>query len=160
LVEIATKLGLNPAIIDKPHNNATFVNRYLMENKLVEAIKTSDIILLPYTNPQQDPSGNLAYAIKLGSAVVATRFRGAKDLFTDKRGRPNGSGVMVDFRNSGETAKGLRKAFENHRGLERKSYVKGVTMGWSVVGRELVNLLRDVVEEQSGVESPGISFIQ
>jgi glycosyltransferase involved in cell wall biosynthesis len=165
LVELATKLGLNPAIVDKPQildkpeSHVIFVNRYLMENELVEAIKASDVILLPYINPQQDSSGNLAYAIGLGSAVVATKFRGARDLFTDKQGRPDGSGVMVDFMDSDGIASGLRNAFENHRGLERKSYVKGVTMGWSVVGRELVNVLRDVVEEQSGIESATISFL-
>ena len=166
LLELAMRLGLNPSTVDrpipldKPDSNVIFVNRYLMENELVETIKASDLILLPYINPQQDSSGNLAYAIGLGSAVVATKFRGAKDLFTDKRGRPDGSGVMVDFKNSAEIAKGLRNAFENHRGLERKSYVKGVTMGWSVVGRELVNVLRDVVEERSGIESPEISFVR
>lgn len=165
LIDLAARLGLNPAIIekpqplDKPESNAIFLNRYLMENELVETIKASDVILLPYINPQQDSSGNLAYAIGLGSAVVATKFRGARDLFTDKRGRSDGSGVMVDFRKSEEIARGLRNAFENQRELERKSYVKGVTMGWSVVGRELVNILRDVVEEKSGPESARISFV-
>lgn len=165
LIDLAARLGLNPATIekpqplDKPESNAIFLNRYLMENELVETIKASDVILLPYINPQQDSSGNLAYAIGLGSAVVATKFRGARDLFTDKRGRPDGSGVMVDFMKSEEIARGLRNAFENQRELERKSYVKGVTMGWSVVGRELVNILRDVVEEKSGTESARISFV-
>jgi len=101
-----------------------------------------------------------AAVIGLGTAVVATKFRGAKDMFSNKQGEPDGSGVLVDFRNVEEIDKGLRKMFENPSEIETKAYRKGVTMGWSVVGKQMVNLLYDVTREQSEIETTRIPFVE
>ena len=142
-----------------PDSDVIFWNRYLTDNELVELIRASDIMLLPYTNPEQVSSGNLAYNIGLGTAVVSTKFRYAQDVFTDEHGNPDGSGVLVDFKDENAIAEGLRKAFENHVEIETKAYQKGVTMGWTVVGKQMVNLLYNIAMEPSEIESAALPFI-
>jgi len=162
---IAKDEGLNPVVftgdekLNFPDSGVIFWNRYLTDNELVELIKASDIMLLPYTNPEQVSSGNLAYSIGLGTAVVSTKFRYARDIFSDEQGNPDGSGVLVDFRDENAIAEGLRKGFENHVEIEAKAYQKGVTMGWSVVGKQMVNLLYNVAMEPSEIESATIPFL-
>jgi len=165
MFKTAEEEGLNPVMITGdeklsfPDNRVIFWNRYLTDNKLVELIRASDIMLLPYTNPEQVSSGNLAYGMGLGTAVVATKFRYARDLFTDENGNPDGSGVMIDFKDEDAIVEGLRKGFENHVEIEVKAYQKGVTMGWTVVGKQMVNLFYHVTMEPAEIESVKLPFI-
>jgi hypothetical protein len=92
--------------------------------------------------------------------VVSTSFRYARDVFTDEHEKPDGSGVLVGFRDEDEIGKGLRMLFENATQMETKAYRKGVTMGWSVVAKQIVNLLYDVCMEPSEIESSKIPFIR
>ena len=165
IFQIAKDEGLNPAVfrgdekLHFPDNRIVFWNRYLSDNELVELIRASDIMLLPYTNPEQVSSGNLAYGIGLGTAVVSTKFRYARDIFSDEHGNPDGSGVLVDFKDETSIAEGLRKGVENRVEIESKAYQKGVTMGWSVVGKQMVNLFYNVAMEPSEIESATLPFI-
>ena len=66
---------------------------------------------------------------------------------------------MIDFTDEGEVAQGLREVFENLTETEAKVYQKGVIMGWSVVGKQYINLLYQVSMEPSEIESAKIHFI-
>jgi len=166
IFRVAKDEGLNPVVftgdekLNFPDSGVIFWNRYLTDNELVELIRASDIMLLPYTNPEQVSSGNLAYGIGLGTAVVSTKFRYARDVFSDEHGTPDGSGVLVDFRDADSIAEGLRKVFEKRVEIEAKAYQKGVTMGWTVVGKQMVNLLYNVAMEPSEIESASLPFIE
>jgi glycosyltransferase involved in cell wall biosynthesis len=165
LFEIAKKEGLNPVSIevpkklDFPDNNVIFLNKYLTDDEYVELVKASESTLLPYQNPEQNSSGTLAYSVGLGTAVVSTKFRYAEDIFSDNQGHPDGSGVLIDFTDEGEIAKGLREVFENLTEIEAKTYQKGVIMGWSVVGKQYISLLYQVSMKPSEIESAKIQFI-
>jgi len=165
LFEIAKEEGFNPVGIevtkklDFPDNNVIFLNKYLTDDEYIELVKASECTLLPYRNPEQNSSGTLAYSIGLGTAVVATKFRYAEDVFSDTHGHPNGSGVLIDFTDEREIANGLREVFENLTEIEAKTYQKGVMMGWSVVGKQYLNLLYQVSMKPSEIESAKIHFI-
>jgi len=115
---------------------------------------------LPYLDPEQVSSGNLAYSIGLETPVVATKFRYATDMFSDEQGIPDGSGVLVDPKNDEEIAKGLRKVFENLTEIGTKAYIKGAALRWSVVGKQYVNLLYDVALKPSEIERAKIHFVK
>jgi glycosyltransferase involved in cell wall biosynthesis len=165
LFEIAKEEGLSPVTIEVakklafPDNNVIFLNKYLTDEEYIELVKASECTLLPYRNPEQNSSGTLAYSVGLGTAVVSTKFRYAEDVFSDDHGHPDGSGVLIDFTDEGEVAKGLREVFENLTEIEAKAYQKGVIMGWSVVGKQYINLLYQVSMEPSEIESAKIHFI-
>jgi glycosyltransferase involved in cell wall biosynthesis len=165
LFEIAKEEGLSPVTIEVakklafPGNNVIFFNKYLTDDEYIELVKASECTLLPYRNPEQNSSGTLAYSVGLGTAVVSTKFRYAEDVFSDDHGHPDGSGVLIDFTDEGEVAKGLREVFENLTEIEAKVYQKGVIMGWSVVGKQYINLLYQVSMEPSEIESAKIHFI-
>ena len=137
LVRIAREEGLNPMIVTStekltfPDSSVIFLNRHLSDNEFVDMIRASNTMLFPYTNPEQDSSGGLAYSIGLGTPAVSTKFRNAVDMFTDEHGEPDGSGVLIGFRNEEEIAEGLRKAlaFENVRKMEERIRDKGGKMG-------------------------------
>jgi glycosyltransferase involved in cell wall biosynthesis len=165
LYEIAADEGLNPTCVtttnklDFPDSKAIFFNRYLTEDEYIELVKASECTLLPYRNPEQNSSGTLATSIGLGTAVVATKFRYAEDLFSDIHGCPDGSGVLIDFSDEAEIAKGLRDAFENLTEIESKAYQKGVMMGWSVVGKQYLNLFYQISMKPAEIERAHIHFL-
>lgn len=165
LTKNAENLGLNPLEmlsgkkINLHGSNVLFINRFLEDSELVEVIKGSDVLLLPYLNPEQTSSGPLFYGVGLGTVVVASEFAGAKDLFSDEFGEPDGSGVLVKMRDADSIADGLRKAFANAAEIETKGYQKGVVMGWSVVAKEYINLFYNMTMSQDEIESVKVSFI-
>lgn len=166
LYEIAEDEGLNPVELTKerkldfPESSVIFLKKYLMMDDYVELVKATHVTLLPYLNPDQVSSGNLAYSIGLETPVVATKFRYARDMFSDEQGRPDGSGVLVNSKNDDEIAKGLKKVFENLSEIGTKAYIKGAPLRWSVVGKQYVNLLYDVALKTSEIERSKIHFIE
>jgi glycosyltransferase involved in cell wall biosynthesis len=166
LYEIAEDEGLNPVEvtenrkIDFPKSSVVFLRKYLMIDDYIELIKATHTTLLPYLDPDQVSSGNLAYSIGLETPVVATKFRYARDMFSDDQGRPNGSGILVNSKNDDEIAKGLRKVFENLTQIGTKAYQKGAALRWSVVGKQYVNLLYDVALKPNEIARAKIHFIE
>jgi glycosyltransferase involved in cell wall biosynthesis len=165
LYEIANEEGLNPISVNAtkkiafPDSKVIFLNKYLSDDEYIEFVKASESTLLPYRNPEQNSSGTLAYSIGLGTAVVSTKFRYAEDIFSDNHGHPDGSGVLIDFTDERAIAKGLREVFENLTEIEAKAYQKGAIMGWSVVGRQYLNLLYQVSMKPSEIERAKIHFL-
>jgi glycosyltransferase involved in cell wall biosynthesis len=166
LYETAEEEGLNPVEVtenrklDFPESGVVFLRKYLMIDDYIELVKASHTTLLPYLNPEQVSSGNLAYSIGLETPVVTTKFRYAIDMFSDEQGRPDGSGVLVSSKSDDEIAQGLRKVFENLTEIGTKAYIKGAALRWSVVGKQYVNLLYDVALRPSEIERAKIHFIE
>jgi glycosyltransferase involved in cell wall biosynthesis len=166
LCETAEEEGLNPVEVtenrklDFPESGVVFLRKYLMIDDYIELVKASHTTLLPYLNPEQVSSGNLAYSIGLETPVVTTKFRYAIDMFSDEQGRPDGSGILVSSKSDDEIAQGLRKVFENLTEIATKAYIKGAALRWSVVGKQYVNLLYDVALKQSEIERAKIHFIE
>jgi glycosyltransferase involved in cell wall biosynthesis len=166
LFKIAESEGLDPIEVSEKRrldfrkNNVIFINKYLPIDEYIEIITASHVMLLPYVNLEQVSSGNLAYSIGLETPVVATSFRYAIDMFSDKQGNPDGSGVLVKPSDDDEIARGLRDVFENLVEIGTKAYLKGSTMRWSVVGKQYVNALYDVALKRSEVQIAKIPFLK
>jgi len=163
LVDIAIEEGLNPVTtkgerLGYAEANVIFLDRYLSDKEFAEIIKASDVLLLPYLDPQQTSSGPLFYGVGLGTPVVASRFAGAMDLFTDETGNYDGSGVLVEIRDEESIKEGLKHAFSHAPEIALRGYRKGVSMGWSVVGREYVNLFREVALHAAEREGSRVPF--
>lgn len=164
LHKIAIDAGLDPReVLDPvtaqqnlnyPENDVIFYNRFLPDTEFVEIIKASNYIVLPYLNPEQDSSGILAYSVGMGSVTVSTDFRGARDMLSDENGRPDNSGVLVKLEDDhdkllGEIANALTEAMRNSKVIRKNAEKKGIKMGDSVVGLQMVNLLSNVIEERN-----------
>ena len=163
LIDLAREEGLRPVSttgdnLGYSEANVIFLNRYLSDKEFSEIIKASDLLLLPYLDFQQTSSGPLFYGVGLGTPVVASKFAGAKDLFTDETGQYDRSGVLVDVEDVKSITEGLKEAFMNAPEIALRGYRKGVSMGWSVVGRAYVNLFREVALFEREREASRVPF--
>src|SRR5207302_7546560 len=60
-----------------------FVNRYMTDEEVVDALLATDVYVSPSLDPHQAVSGTLSYAVACGRAVIATEYQYAKELLAD-----------------------------------------------------------------------------
>ncbi|MDZ4347772.1 MAG: glycosyltransferase, partial [Candidatus Binatia bacterium] len=127
-------------------NNVRFINEYLSLNDLIDWLKTIDIYVTPYLDPQQVTSGALAYAIGAGKACVSTSYIYATEVLAD------GRGVLVPFRDPGTIAKaviGLQKNNTRRKDMQKKAYEYGRLMTWPNVAQSHLQLFRSVLHRHA-----------
>jgi polysaccharide biosynthesis protein PslF len=118
-------------------SNVKFVPRFLREQQLVDWLIAADICLLPYVDPEQVSSGQLARCLGLGRAVVATAFPYARDLLGD------GIGVLVPMRDAqalAEAVESLLASPERIVAAQQRAFEASVTMSWDRVARMYLQL--------------------
>ena len=124
------------------NENVKFINEYLTLDKLVEWLKTIDIYITPYLDPQQSASGALAYAIGAGKVCISTPYLYAKEVLAE------GRGILVPFRNSGAIADAVIDIFKNPQkksAIEMKTYKFGRLMTWYNVALQHLELFDEVI---------------
>lgn len=124
-------------------NNVRFVNEYLPLSKLIDLLKTIDIYITPYLDPEQIASGALAYAIGAGKPCISTPYVYAQEVLDDKRG------ILVPFRDSAAIAHQVINLGENpdlRQEIEKRAYRYGRLMTWPNVAQSHLNLFRTVLE--------------
>ena len=129
-------------------NNVRFINHYLTKAEIIEYLAATDIYVTPYLNPEQITSGTMAYAVAAGKAIVSTPYLYARFLLEE------GRGILVDFRDGAGLAEAFGRILDNpalQHHLENLTYSYGRGMLWSVVGRQYMNLYRQVLAEQDVV---------
>ena len=103
-----------------------FVDRYVADEELIEMVRSSHIVVIPYDNTDQVTSGVVTDALAAGRPVVATRFPHAEELVG------SGSGIVVDHDSAGPgrrakgasgVARGLRPCGEIGRTQGRRALV-------------------------------------
>ncbi len=82
-----------------------FVDRYLGDDELLDLVKRSHAVVVPYDNHDQVTSGVLTDAVAAGRPIVATRFPHAEELVGP------GLGMVVDH-DSAAVARGLKALME------------------------------------------------
>lgn len=130
--------------------NVRFVNEYLPLNELIDWLKTIDIYITPYLDPQQVTSGALAYAIGAGKACISTPYIYSKEMLA------GGRGILIPFRDSTAIAGAvleLARNPEKKKEIEMNAYQFGRLMTWPNVAQSQLNLFRVIV---AGVQSAGI----
>jgi len=124
--------------------NVRFVNKYVSLENLIGWLKTMDIYVTPYLDPQQSSSGALAYAVGAGRSCVSTPYRYAKEVLSQ------GRGIVVPFRDSEAIAGAVRDLYENQerrREMQKKAYEYGRFMTWSSVALQHLDFFEAMVRK-------------
>jgi glycosyltransferase involved in cell wall biosynthesis len=124
LLERAERLG----VLDR----VCFVNRYMTDDEVVDALLATDVYVSPSLDPHQSVSGTLSYAVACGRAVIASEYQYAKELLAD------GRGITVPLRDHGALAKAVDAVLRDPRlrsSLETAAYRFGRNMTWPNIAR-------------------------
>ena len=128
----------------KLEENVRFINRYVPLDELVEHLRSSDMYITPYLDPQQITSGALAYAVGAGKACISTPYIYAKEVLAE------GKGQLVKFKDSASIAESVEYLL-NHskekKEMEQKAYAYGRHMTWANVSLKHLNLYWLVSQE-------------
>ncbi|HLC49455.1 MAG TPA: glycosyltransferase family 4 protein [Candidatus Andersenbacteria bacterium] len=127
-------------------DNVRFVNEYLSLPELVDWLKTIDIYITPYLDPQQVTSGALAYAIGAGKACISTPYIYSKEMLAENRG------ILIPFRDSHAIAAAvidLANHPEKKKEIESNAYGFGRLMTWPNVAQSQLNLFRTIVAQKT-----------
>jgi glycosyltransferase involved in cell wall biosynthesis len=126
--------------------HVAFVNRYLTQHEIVEYLLATDVYVTPYLDRNQVTSGTLAYALGAGKAIVSTPYLHATEALAD------GRGILVEFGSEQQCSDAVLRILDDpalKRALEQNAYAYGHKMAWPNVGRQMLGLLGDVVEESA-----------
>lgn len=137
LSALAARLGLG--------DHVKFVNQYLTQREVVDYLLATDVYVTPYLDPNQITSGTLAYALGAGKAIVSTPYLHAQEVLD--RGR----GILVPFRDASAVAAAVTSILgdqQRKHNLEVKAYEYGKEMAWPAIGRRVLTLMRDVLDQR------------
>ncbi len=118
-------------------DDVVFVDAYLDSEHLETLISSADVVVLPYDSLEQVTSGVLVEALVAGKPVIATNFPHAREALAD------GSGILVDQRDSHAIANGLRTILGDDSQaamMHEKSSKKANQFLWSSVSGEYVDI--------------------
>ncbi len=104
-----------------------FINQYLALPELLEYLQLSDIYLFTTNDPNQAVSGTFAYAMSCGCPILSTPIPHAKEVLTKD------TGIIFDFRDSGQLAKGVVHLLNNEplrRSIIINTLQKIVSTAW------------------------------
>jgi len=124
--------------------NVRFVNKYVSLEDLIIWLKTMDVYITPYLDPQQSSSGALAYALGAGKSCISTPYSYAKEVLA------KGRGVLVPFRDSKAIAKAVVRLYENKDRrilMQKRAYEYGRFMTWSAVALQHLDLFEIVIKK-------------
>jgi len=109
-----------------------FVNRYMTDDEVVDALLATDLYVSPSLDPHQAVSGTLSYAVACGRAVIATEYQYAKELLAE------GRGITVPLRDHGALAGAVDAVLRNpglRSSMEAAAYRFGRGMTWPNIAR-------------------------
>jgi len=89
-------------------NNVKFINKYLDLPDLLEYLQLTDIYVFTTNDPNQAVSGTFVYAMSCGCPIISTPIPHAKEVLTED------TGIIFDFRNSGQLADGVIKLLNDN----------------------------------------------
>lgn len=131
--------------------NVRFVNKYVTLEDLIDWLKSTDIYITPYLDPQQSSSGALAYAVGAGKPCISSPYRYAKEVLG------KGRGVLVPFKNSNAIANAVIDLWENQEkreGIQKKAYEFGRFMTWSSVALQHLDMFEAAINRHKKICLP------
>jgi glycosyltransferase involved in cell wall biosynthesis len=108
-------------------NNVRFVDNYLPLPILLEYLQLTDIYVFTTNDPNQAVSGTFAYAMSCACPIISTPIPHAKEVLTED------TGIIFDFRNSDQLAKGILKLLNNEplrKNISTNALQKIVSTAW------------------------------
>ena len=85
-----------------------FINHYLALPDLLEYLQLTDIYLFTTNDPNQAVSGTFVYAMSCACPIISTPIPHAKEVLTED------TGIIFDFRNSGQLAESVTRLLTNN----------------------------------------------
>lgn len=125
--------------------NVAFIDKFVHEPELLEAIAAADIYVTPYLNEAQITSGTLAISFGMGKPIVSTPYWHARELLAD------GRGMLVPFGDVAAMAAAINAVLGDRvlkSDLRKKSYAAGRATIWPVVAERHATLFAEVVAER------------
>jgi glycosyltransferase involved in cell wall biosynthesis len=126
-----------------------FDGRYLDIDALTLAVRSADVVILPYESTEQVTSGVLVEALGAGKPVIATAFPHARELLSE------GAGIVVPHNDPSALGAAVRGVFEvpvSTMRMASKARAIGSTMYWPVVARQYEAASNTLVSQ--GSKSP------
>lgn len=88
-------------------DHVRFVNKYLSLSELLKYLSLTDVYLFTSKDPNQAVSGTFAYALSSACPVISTPIPHAVEMIQEN------TGIIVDFQNSHQLAKGAIRLLGN-----------------------------------------------
>jgi glycosyltransferase involved in cell wall biosynthesis len=127
-----------------------FDGRYLDIDALTLAVRSADVVVLPYESTEQVTSGVLVEALGAGKPVIATAFPHAKELLSA------GAGMVVPHNDPAALGAAIRRVFEipvSTARMASKARVIGSTMYWPVVAHQYQALAISLASQGNGART-------
>lgn len=127
--------------------HVAFVDEYLSQRQIVDYLLATDVYVTPYLDPNQITSGTLAYALGAAKAIISTPYLHATEALAEERG------ILVDFRSAEQLAIAVLRVVgdpEYKARLERNAYAFGHLTAWPAIGKQMLELFYEVVDEGGG----------
>jgi glycosyltransferase involved in cell wall biosynthesis len=152
--------------------DVVFWDTYLDEGMLLKLYGATNVMVLPYLSMQQISSGVLADTLGSGRAVIATKFRYARELIYSNKLCPPGlvmgryvRGILVDAGEPSveQIAAGLDYlVFNKQRRLfmEKQAHQRGYQMSWNNTAWALLQYIDYLLEEHDIITGRGITFLR
>lgn len=134
LLAQVTRLGLEDHVV--------FHDRYVDLDELCRFLGATDLYITPYRGAEQIVSGTLAYAVGMGTGVVSTPYRYARELLAEGRGR------LVPFDDPRAMAEALVELVGDAPGrnrMRRLAYGHARPMTWPAVAEAYTSLFAEVI---------------
>jgi len=131
-----------------------FQDSFVDIETLTKYITSADVYVSPYINKEQIVSGTLAYAMGLGTAIVATPYWYAEELLAD------GRGITTPFGNVEAMAEEISSLLGNDKkrlSICKKGYAMGRSMIWEKVGKGYITLADEALERTKDRPIPQIA---
>ena len=116
--------------------------------ELIELVRSSSVVVLPYDSDDQVTSGVLVDAIAAGVPVIATDFPHARELLSD------GAGVVVPHRDPQAIARALRTIVTQAnvaREMRRRAEELARLHDWTLVAEKYLDLVPSLVHTSDRV---------
>lgn len=129
----------------KVENHLAFINKFVIEEDLINYLTAADIYITPYLNEAQITSGTLSYAVGAGAAVVSTPYWHAQELLENDRGR------LFNFKDAEALADIVNELLENEtklKTLKNNAYQYGLKLRWPIIGAEYLAVLNKAIKDQ------------
>ena len=147
LWELARELGVA--------DHVEMIDEFVSEQRLMEALRATDLYVIPYPNEAQITSGTLAYAVGAGAVVVSTPFWHANELLAEGRGR------LFPFHDSAAlatTATELLADQSARRAIHERALTYGQRLSWPAIGAEYLEAFAVARQHQQATLRPDLEL--
>jgi glycosyltransferase involved in cell wall biosynthesis len=121
------------------HEHVQFLNRFLLEDEIIDYLQATDIYITPFLDPNQISSGTLVYAMGTGNAIIATPYLHAQEALAENRG------LFCKFRDHRSIAECISQLLEDEKlrkNMQKEIYNYSRDFTWGTAATRYAGLYR------------------